>query len=100
MVALVHLRAEEVPAIIACYNGRCSGAHVRVQHDTARRGRREDDPGNQALRKLRRVARLLLVVVLDVLECPDVTRVLAIRDRKSTRMNSSHYCASRMPSSA
>src|SRR3546814_3329905 len=26
--------------------------------------------------------------------------VLAVKDRKSTRLNSSHYCASRMPSSA
>src|SRR3546814_4212945 len=27
-------------------------------------------------------------------------QVIAVRDRKSTRLNSSHYCASRMPSSA
>src|SRR3546814_1311649 len=32
--------------------------------------------------------------VLDELE------VLGVTDRKSTRLNSSHYCASRMPSSA
>src|SRR3546814_6593466 len=32
---------------------------------------------------------------------PDFGRVVAqMQDRKSTRLNSSHYCASRMPSSA
>src|SRR3546814_2445956 len=39
--------------------------------------------------------------VLD-LDVPEIDRQadVADRDRKSTRLNSSHYCASRMPSSA
>ena len=31
---------------------------------------------------------------------PDIISVAAMRDRKSTRLNSSHQCLSRMPSSA
>src|SRR3546814_8104053 len=31
---------------------------------------------------------------------PPPVRTMPIADRKSTRLNSSHYCASRMPSSA
>src|SRR3546814_2222643 len=37
---------------------------------------------------------------LNSLEAASRARTVSPRDRKSTRLNSSHYCASRMPSSA
>ena len=40
---------------------------------------------------------LLIVAILDP---PELAQLLALRDRKSTRLNSSHSRASRMPSSA
>src|SRR3546814_6433184 len=36
----------------------------------------------------------------DILQGSDVRLALQIQDRKSTRLNSSHKCATRMPSSA
>src|SRR3546814_5923228 len=38
--------------------------------------------------------------ILVPMDTPGVQVLGPMRDRKSTRLNSSHYCASRMPSSA
>src|SRR3546814_2913227 len=40
------------------------------------------------------------MVIRDVVVVHALANVLLGRDRKSTRLNSSHYCASRLPSSA
>mgnify|MGYP003350155350 CR=1 FL=1 len=39
-------------------------------------------------------------VILQLLEIPDEKAQAALKDRKSTRLNSSHVSESRMPSSA
>src|SRR3546814_4380601 len=56
--------------------------------------RYEVEPGRELHEPPGGALRLVLEVALSLLERGSWT------DRKSTRLNSSHYCASRMPSSA
>ena len=60
----------------------------------------EDEAGNRAYRVDGKAARLRETILLKDASGREVAKIQERKDRKSTRLNSSHSSPSRMPSSA